>query len=760
MIRKFIFIIAFFNISLGGLLSQDLNKYVNLFVGTTDEGNMIPGATVPFGMVQLSPDTDIEDPSGYNYKDSIILGFSHTHLSGTGLGDLGDVMTMPISSNDNNFSEKFDNYYSSFSHANENASPGYYSVYLNKPKTRVELTTTSRCGFQKYTFNNPQTSQGVFIDLQHSIYGSKDVWIPDLITACQLNVEDSYTISGYKKSKGWAPQQNVYFVMKFSLPIAKYYIKNKSLIKQGAKVSMDSTLKAVLLFEKAKELLVKTGISSTSIDGARRNLSTEIPDWDFEKYKRNAASTWNNYLKKIAIEADDLQKELFYTALYHTLVTPNVISDVDGSFFGPDFKNHKTKYKDYYSTFSLWDTYRAVHPLYSIICPEKNAAFANSMLEHFELFGRLPIWTLWGTENYCMTGNLAIPVIVDAYLKGNLKADSGLVWKAVYNSSTQLFPKTTFDIVGNYGYTPAYWGKYGATGDRNRFDLIDKFGYLPHDLMRESATQLVELCYDDWCVAQLAKQMGKQKEYSFFLNRSKAYKNIFDKKIGFIRPKLSDGSWQTPFDPTSIKDWQTSAFVEGNSFQYTFYVPHEVDTLISLLQGTKKFEDRLDTLFGKVDKSNNQSFGAVTGFIGQYAHGNEPSHHIAYLYNFVGKQHKTAEKVVQIMKTQYTNKPSGLSGNDDCGQMSAWYVFSALGFYPVNPADGKYYFGTSQLKSANIQLSGGKNLKINYINASKENIYIQKIELNKTPISTISLNHKDLVNGGVLDVYMSNKTGK
>ena len=382
------------------------------------------------------------------------------------------------------------------------------------------------------------------------------------------------------------------------------------------------------------------------------------------------------------------------------------------------------------------------------------------MLEHFELFGRLPIWTLWGTENYCMTGNPAIPVIVDAYLKGDLKADSALVWKAVYNSSTQLFPRTTFDIAGNYGYTPSYWGKYGATGARNRFDLIDKYGYLPHDLIRESATQLVELCYDDWCVAQLAKKLGKKKEYLFFLNRSKSYKNIFDKEIGFIRPKLAVGSWQTPFDPTSIKDWQTSAFVEGNSFQYTFYVPHEVDTLISLLKGKQKFEERLDTLFGKVDKENEHAMGAVTGFIGQYAHGNEPSHHIAYLYNFVDKQYKTAEKVTQIMNTQYTNKPSGLSGNDDCGQMSAWYVFSALGFYPVNPADGKYYFGTSTLKSASINLNGGKKMKINYINSSKENIYIQKIELNKKPISTILLTHTELVNGGIMDIYMGSSPMK
>ncbi|HEX8549341.1 MAG TPA: GH92 family glycosyl hydrolase, partial [Cytophagaceae bacterium] len=701
-----------------------------------------------------SPDTDIKDPSGYDYKDSIMFGFSHTHLSGTGLGDLGDVLTMPINRSEAGYNKKFPNFSSAFSHSNEVAIPGHYSVFLDKEKTKVDLTATNRCGFQKYTYQSPQPSQGIFIDLAHSIFGAKDTWIPDLVRECKINLEDKYTISGYKRSRGWAPQQNVYFVMQFNQPIQKFFVKNKKTIKEGSKSNIDSTLQAVVLFSQINELLVKTGISSTSIEGARKNLNAEIADWDFEKCKGNAVKTWDDYLHKIDIQADDQQKELFYTALYHTMLAPNLISDVDSSFFGPDFKYHKSKYGNYYSTFSLWDTYRAVHPLYTIICPEKNAEFATSMLEHFEIFGRLPIWTLWGTENYCMTGNPAIPVIVDAYLKGDLKVDRGLIWRALHTSSTQSFPRTSYDVRGNYGYIPPYLGEFGVRGDRNRYDLTNKYGYLPHDLLRESGTQLLELCYDDWCVAQMAKRLGNEKEYSFFENRAGAYKNIFDKEIGFIRPKLSNGKWQTPFDPLSLKDWQTTAFVEGNAFQYTFYVPHEVDTLIALLGGPSAFEAKLDTLFTKVVKENETAIGAVTGFIGQYAHGNEPSHHIAYLYNHVEKQHKTAERVVEIMKTQYTNKPSGLTGNDDCGQMSAWYVFSALGFYPVNPADGKYYFGTSGLQSATINLNGGKTFKINYHNSSKENIYIQKIGLNTKEHSSTFVNHEDIIKGGVMEVEM------
>lgn len=483
---SFVFI-SFFSIING----QKNVSSVNLFVGTTDEGNMIPGATMPFGMVQLSPDTPIDKPSGYNYKDSVILGFSHTHLSGTGLGDLGDVLTMPVSSERSDFENGFPDFTSPFSHQKESASPGYYSVFLEKSRAKVELTATERCGLQKYSYPKGNHSHGVFVDLKHSIYGTRGVWIPDGVYECQLTVEDCQTISGYKKSKGWAPQQNVYFVMNFNQPITQFFIKDKHKITKGLKQRTDSLLQAVFLFKKSSELLVKTGISATSIAGARMNLAAEMPYWNFNKYKNNASETWNNYLKKIDIDATKLQKELFYTALYHTLVTPNLVSDVDGSFFAPDFKIHHSKQRNFYSTFSLWDTYRAVHPFYTVICPEKNAEFINSMLTHFEIFGRLPIWTLWGTENYCMTANPAIPVIVDVCLKGNVKIDSLLAWKAIRASAKGLFPRTTFDIQKNYGFIPSYWGEYGVRGDRNRYDLIDKYGYLPHDSIRESCTILL-----------------------------------------------------------------------------------------------------------------------------------------------------------------------------------------------------------------------------------------------------------------------------
>jgi predicted alpha-1,2-mannosidase len=735
---------------------QNNARFVNLFVGTTDEGNMMPGATLPFGMVQLSPDTRIDKPSGYDYKDSGILGFSHTHLSGTGLGDLGDLLTMPLSSENVNFGNGFPNFSSTFSHQKESASPGYYSVFLEKSLTKVELTATERCGLQRYSYSKETPSQGIFVDLKHSIYGTRGVWIPDAVYECQLTVEDSHTISGYKKSKGWAPQQNVYFVMKFNQPIAQFFIKDNHKITKGLKQNTDSLLQAVFLFNKPNELLVKTGISVTSIAGARMNLEVEMPDWDFNKYKKKATEIWDSHLSKIEIDGTKYQKELFYSALYHTMVTPNLVSDVDGSFFGPDFKNHRSKHGNYYSTFSLWDTYRAVHPLYTLICPDKNADFVNSMLEHFEIFGRLPIWTLWGTENYCMTGNHAIPVIVDAFLKGNSKINSELAWKAIRTSATSLFPNTTFNVKENYGYTPPYWGEYGVRGDRNRYDLIDKNGYLPHDSIRESCTSLLELCYDDWCVAQLAKKLGKTKEFDFFQHRSESYKNIFDKETGYIRPRLANGNWQMPFQPFLLSDWQTGAFVEGNAAQYTLYVPHQVDSLIALCGGARKFEAKLDSLFS-IQNTEKKFSCAISGFLGQYAHGNEPSHHIAYLYNSVGKQAKTAEIITEIMKTQYTNTPKGLSGNDDCGQMSAWYVFSALGFYPVNPADGNYWLGTSQLKGATLKLENGKQLKINYIGAGKGHIYIQKIELNKKSMPLTSIHHSDLLKGGVMNVYMGEK---
>lgn len=733
--------------------SDKLTKYVNLFTGTTDEGNLFPGSTLPFGMVQLSPDTDISKPSGYNFKDSVILGFSHTHLSGTGLGDFGDILMMPINSNINNFNSKFPDLKSKFNHKNEKANPGFYEVILDNCKTKVNLTSTERCGFQKYNYLQKSNSQGVFIDLVHSIYGSKSAWMPDIVKNCQLNFEDKYTISGYKKSSGWAPQQNIYFVIKFNQPILKYYIKNNNKIIINTKTITDSLLQTVVLFKSNNELKIKTGISSSSVENARQNLKVEIIDWDFENYKNKASNTWNNHLGKIIIETDEKSKELFYTSLYHTLIAPNLLSDVNGKYSCSDFKVHSSTKTNHYSTFSLWDTFRAVHPLYSIILPNKNYEFVQSMLQHFECFGRLPIWTLWGNENYCMTGNPAIPVIADAFLKGNISSDTNLIWRSLYESSTKLFPRTTFDIKQNYGFIPNYWGEYGCRGDRNRFDLIDKYGYLPHDSIRESVTQLLELSYNDWCVAQVALKLNKTKEYIFFDNRCQSYKNIFDKETQFMRPKLANGKWQTPFNPYSVSDWKTSAFVEGNSFQYSFFVPHQIDTLIKLVGGKDKFETKLDSLFLKQLPDSEKNHIGSLGSLGIYAHGNEPSHHIAYLYNFINKPEKTAEKINLIMNSQYTLKPSGLSGNDDCGQMSAWYIFSALGFYPVNPADGKYYFGTSNLKSAQIIINSSKKLNINYIKTTENQSSIYKIVLNNKEITQNYITHSEITNGGILNLY-------
>lgn len=735
--------------------AQRINHYVNPFIGTTAEGNTVPGATMPFGMVQLSPDTRVDIPSGYDYKDSIILGFSHTHLSGTGIGDLGDILTQPIRISGLIINDTFPNFSSSFSHQQENAKPGYYQVYLSKPKVKVELTATERCGMQKYTYQNNHDTSAIFIDLKHSIFSSRENWMPDDVYDCYLKIENKNTLIGYKKSKGWAPQQQVYFVMNFSKNFKSSYISNTHKVYHQINYLEDSLIQAIFTFENTNQpLVVKTGISATSISAAQKNLESEMPDFNFDKYKKQAAQKWHEALSRIAIKASAKQKKIFYTALYHTMVTPNLVSDIGGSFFGPDFKNHTSKKANYYSTFSLWDTYRAVHPLYSIICPSKNAEFVNSMLQHYTLFGRLPLWTLWGTENYCMTGNPAIPIIADAILKNTPNINTELAWEAVYQSATKNFPRYDFDIKENYGYIPNNFGLYGSKGDNNRYDLIDKLGYIPNDLVRGSATILLELCYDDWCVAQLANTLNKPQK-DFFLHRAGAYKNIFDKKVGFIRPRLANGNWENPFDPYSFTDWKTSAFVEGNAFQYSFYVPHQVDTLIQLFGGKKHFELMIDALFSK--KTNVKNFGAISGLIGQYAHGNEPSHHIAYLYNFVGKNEKTAQKVSEIIRTQYENAPNGLAGNDDCGQMSAWYVFSSLGFYPVNPADGKYYFGTSTLRKAYINLESKKQLAIKYHHKNKESIYINRILLNGKPVDINFITQKAIEAGGKLDIYLSNK---
>ncbi|TAF75446.1 MAG: glycoside hydrolase family 92 protein [Bacteroidetes bacterium] len=733
--------------------NENFTQYVNLFTGTTDEGNLFPGATLPFGMVQLSPDSDVMKPSGYDYKDSMILGFSHTHLSGTGLGDFGDILMMPINTKTANFNNKFPDFKSKFNHKNEKAIPGFYEVILENCKTKVNLTATERCGFQKYIYLQKSNSQGVFIDLNHSIFGTKNTWIPDVIKKCQLNFEDKYTISGYKKSAGWASNQNVYFVIKFNQPILNYFIKDKNKITNNIKTHSDSILQTVVLFKNSNELKIKTGISSTSIENARQNLNLEITDWDFEKYKNQAKEIWNDNLSKIKIDSDENSKALFYTSLYHTLLAPNLLSDANGQYSSSDFKIHTSKQTKHYSTFSLWDTFRAVHPLYSIILPNKNYEFVQSMLKHFENFGRLPIWTLWGNENYCMTGNPAIPVITDAFLKGNITLDTNLVWRALYETSTKLFSKTTFDVQQNYGFIPNYWGEYGSRGDRNRFDLINKYGYIPHDSIRESVTQLLELCYNDWCVAQVALKLNKTKEYNFFNNRCQSYKNIFDKETQYMRPKLANGKWQSPFNPYSVSDWKTSAFVEGNSFQYTFFVPHQIDTLIKLMGGKENFEAKLDSLFLKKLPDSEKNHTGSMGSLGMYAHGNEPSHHITYLYNFINKPEKTAEKTKLIMDTQYTINPSGLSGNDDCGQMSAWYVFSALGLYPVNPADGKYYFGTSKLNSAIINYSEKKALKINYIKSNPNQITVAKIILNDKILTQNYITHSEIINGGILNIY-------
>lgn len=709
--------------------------YVNPFIGTGGHGHTYPGATSPFGLVQLSPDTGLEGwdrSSGYHYSDSTIIGFSHTHLSGTGIGDFADVLLMPtvgdlyITSGDENILDKKNGYRSRFSHNSEVASPGYYSVYLEDYNIGVELTATSHCGMHRYTFDSNDKAN-VIIDLKHGLYS--------YVLKSRLSVVNDSTLIGYRISSGWAHLQPVYFVIKFSksfdshaLAIGDKLIWNVDEARNEHKG--EANVKGVLEFDiiKGEQLIVKVGISTTSIDNAYMNLESQISGFDFDYVKNKTQNIWEKELSKVKIEAPDLDKEIFYTSLYHSFVVPNNIADVDGTYIGPDGNIGKSESKKYYSTFSLWDTFRASHPLYTILQPKRTSEMVNSMLLHYSRWGYLPIWSIWGQESHVMIGNHAIPVIVDAFLKGIEGFDYKLAYDAVKNSS----------LLNNA---------------KSPYSLIDKYGYVPNNI-EESVSKTLELSYDDWCVSQMAKKIGNIDDYNFFNNRSKSFKNIFDVKTGFMRGKNCKGKWTSPFDPQALS--RHGDYTEGNAFQYSWYVPHALDDLVALHGGIDKFSGKLNELF-ETKFTSQKNVSDVTGFIGQYAHGNEPSHHIAYLYNITKESWKTQKYVARICNEFYTNKPDGLIGNEDCGQMSSWYVFSSLGFYPVNPCGGEYWIGTPKFKEAIIDLDNGKQFRIIAYNISKDCIYVKKVKLNGKELNNYILNHKDIVSGGVLEFYMSDK---
>jgi len=692
------------------------SKFVNPFIGTSGFGHAYPGATVPFGMVQLSPETGNfkwDYTSGYQYADSTILGFAHAHLSGTGVSDLGDVLFFPFQGTKTTIK-------SNFSKTTEKAIPGYYTVVLKDDDIKAELTTTAKVGIHQYTFNKGGKAS-ILIDAQNGLVNSPRELAMHILEG-SMEVVGNNTINGYIQSKKWVTKRT-YFIIVFDRPFtANHFIDGD----KKRKIVVDFDL------EKGAKVGAKVALSTVSIEGAKLNMKEAVGK-SFENIKTAATTQWDRYLSTVTITGTQAQKENFYTSLYHLLIQPNNIADADGKYRGADDQIHQSANKNYYSTLSLWDTFRAAHPLYTILYPKQNAEIVNSMVDHFDAVHTLPVWTLAGKENWCMIGNHSIPVIVDAYFKGipNFNADRA------YNAI-----KKTLTNNGN---------------PKHDWIVYDKYGYYPSDVTKvEAVSKTLEAGFDDWCAAQMAKKLGKTEDYEFFMKRSGYYKNLFDKSNNLMRGKNADGNWVTPFDPLKISHASTSGgdYTEGNAWQYSFHVLQDVPGLINLIGGKDKFVAKLDTLFTMAPTVvGDGAIVDVTGLIGQYAHGNEPSHHIAYLYAMAGKAWKTQQLIPEILAEQYKNKPDGLSGNDDCGQMSAWYIFSSLGFYPVNPADGKYIFGTPAYTNATLKL-GNKKLTIMAKNLSSKNRFVQTILLNNVKLSKGYITHQQIMAGGNLTYIM------
>ena len=721
--RKILILFGIFFIISCSKEAQEITSYVNPFIGTGGHGHTFPGATLPFGMVQLSPDTRINDwdgCSGYHYSDSTILGFSHTHLSGTGVGDYGDIRLMPtigkLQTNPGNSSRSEAGYRSNFSHQNEKANPGFYSVLLSDYAIQVELTTTERAGFHRYTF--PQSdSAHIILDLTESVVSEK---IIDL----EIQIENDSTISGKRQSQGWAANQHIYFVVQFSKPFKAFGIAENQEMKTNLQSAKAKDLKAWFDFKttEKEEILVKVGISAVSIEGARNNLKTEIPDWDFDKIKQQAARNWENELSKIKVEGNnENDKFIFYTALYHSLLAPNIFSDSDGKYRGHDQQIHQANHP-VYTVFSLWDTFRAEHPLLTIIDQKRTNDMIKSMLLMYEQGGLLPVWELAANETNCMIGYHSVPVIADAILKNIGDFDRNLAFEAMKKSAHS-------DFFGLKNYK--------------------EIGFVKADEESESVSKTLEYAYDDWCIAQVSNYLNDKTNAISFTQRAQNYQNVFDPSTGFMRARIN-GGWQQPFLPTEVN----FHFTEANSWQYSLFVPHDINRLMEMLGGDAAFETKLDELFTTQEKLSGRQQSDITGLIGQYAHGNEPSHHMAYLYNFVGKPAKTQKLVHQIKTELYHNQPDGLSGNEDCGQMSAWYVLSALGFYPVTPASNNYIIGTPSFDRVHIQLENGKIFSLSAKGASNSKFYIQETQLNGKSDSKSYFAHSDVMQGGELSFEM------
>lgn len=705
---------------------SDYAQYADQRIGSGGHGHVFMGANTPFGMVQLGP-TSIPQTwdwtSGYHISDTTVIGFSHLHLSGTGIGDLSDIVLMPVTGQVNHNRGTHESYdtgmWSYFSHACERFAPGYYSTFLDRYGVEVELTATPRVGFHKYTFRGAPSDARVVIDLENGT-----CW--DEPTEGFLTTIDDRTVAGYRYSKGWANDQRIYFVAEFSRPFARFQLYDKNTPREGDALAAKQVYGEALFGNiGAEPLYVKVALSPVSIENAKLNMRAELPGWDFERTKDDAYNAWNKELSKIKIQTGDEQvKKIFYTALYHTMIAPSVFGDVNGDYRGADGSIHTSVSFTNYTTFSLWDTYRAAHPLMTIIHPEKVPDIINTMLHIYEQQGKLPVWHLMGCETNCMVGNPAIPVVADAILKGFTGFDQDLAYEAM---------------------------KASAMLDERGMDLYKKYDYIPFDQYNESVATCLEYGLADWALGQVALKKNKKRDYQYFNTRSKAYKYYFDTKTCFLRGLSSDGKWRAPFDPVRSTHREDD-YTEGNAWQYTWLVPHDVEGLASLFGSTAAFHAKLDSLFLVEGSLGEDASPDISGLIGQYAHGNEPSHHVIYLYTMTGQPGKTAELVRRVLSELYHDQPDGLSGNEDAGQMSAWYVLSALGFYQVEPAGGRYYFGSPIIDQAVLNVGNDKTFTIKVNNNSPQNKYIQSIKLNGKPYKLPYIDFADLSAGGLLEL--------
>ncbi len=735
--RKLLFSVLAFLSVLGACTSPqssqpetDYTQLVNPFIGTDFTGNTYPGAQAPFGMVQLSPDNGLggwDRISGYFYPDSTIAGFSHTHLSGTGAGDLYDVLFMPVTLPFKEAEGEL-GIHSKFSHQDEEASAGYYRVKLQDYNINVELTATPRCGVQRYTF--PKAESMVILNLKKAMN-----W--DFTMDSQIEIVDSCNIRGYRFSEGWARGQKLYFATRFSKPFKSVELDNAEIKLKGEKVGTSNIARFMFDTEEGEQITLVTALSGVSVEGAVKNLNAEAPHNDFDQYLADAKADWNKQLQRIeVVGTNNDDKVNFYTALYHSMIAPTIYSDVDGKYYGPDKQVHQADGWVNYSTFSLWDTFRAAHPLFTYTEPERVGDMVQSFIAFYEQNGRLPVWNFWGSETDMMIGYHAVPVIVDAYLKGIGNFDAEKALEACVATANI----DEYRGIGSYkknGYIP--------------YNVTDKY-----NTENWSLSRTLEYAFDDFCIAEMAQKMGKTELANEFYKRSQNYRNVFNPATGFMQPIDDKGIFQPNFNP----DEYTAHICESNAWHYFWSVQHDIKGLVSLTGGQDKFAAKLDSMFTYIPAGNEELPIFSTGMIGQYAHGNEPSHHVIYLYNKVRQPWKAQKYAAQVMHDLYFNAPAGLCGNEDCGQMSAWYVFSAMGFYPVNPVSGEYEIGSPLFPEMRLNLDNGKTFTVLAPNVSRENIYIQSVKVNGQPYDKSYITHQQIMDGATIEFEMGNQPGE